>query len=43
MKYLAKYKQGALATYADRCPYSISEIGKRCAWMGGFYDSHRWA
>jgi ribosome modulation factor len=39
MKYSHEYNQGRVATDAAKCPYAASQLGKRCAWMGGFYDS----
>lgn len=32
--------QGAAAPPGSRCPYGISEIGLRCAWLAGHYDRH---
>lgn len=41
MKYRAEYILGALAHDEEQCPYPIYELGKRCAWLGGFWDARR--
>jgi ribosome modulation factor len=44
MKYQAEYDAGVaayiLGDFEDQCPYGVAELGKRCAWMGGWYDQH---
>lgn len=39
--YAAEYKQGALAADDDPCPYPIWQLGRRCAWLGGYWDARR--
>lgn len=33
-------KEGWNADAGTRCPYSMSDLGKRCAWLAGHYDRY---
>jgi hypothetical protein len=33
-------KEGWNAEAGTRCPYGVSELGERCAWLAGHYDKH---
>lgn len=37
--YIHEYRLGAMARDDDRCPYPISQIGRRCAWLAGYHDA----
>ena len=44
MKYAHEYAMGKRAADESSCPFPASQIGKRCAWLAGFYDSRAtWA
>ena len=38
-EYFVEYLEGREAEPLDVCPYGESEIGKRCAWIGGKNDA----
>lgn len=40
MKYSAQEQEGRDAPVGTRCPYGATELGKRCAWLAGHYDTH---
>lgn len=40
-KYWMQEQLGAAALSEAECPYHVSQIGKRCAWLAGFRDRHR--
>ena len=33
-------KEGEQAQAGSACPYGMSEIGLRCAWLAGHHDAH---
>ena len=33
-------KEGWNADAGTRCPYSMSDLDKRCAWLAGHYDRY---
>lgn len=37
--YVAEYRLGVLAADGDRCPYPVTQIGRRCAWLAGYHDA----
>ena len=39
--YVAEYEMGAYAPDGARCPYPVSQIGRRCAWLAGYWDARR--
>ena len=43
--YQKEYDEGRIAYYWEdfdiECPYSTKELGKRCAWLGGWWDAQR--
>jgi ribosome modulation factor len=45
LRYQKEYDEGRIAYYWDdldiECPYSTKELGKRCAWLGGWWDAQR--
>jgi ribosome modulation factor len=44
LTYQKEYDQGVsayiLGDFEDQCPYGMRELGKRCAWLGGWHDQH---
>jgi ribosome modulation factor len=40
-KYWPQEQLGAQALSEAECPYRVSQIGKRCAWLAGYRDKHR--
>lgn len=32
--------QGHSAAPGSRCPYGVSDLGERCAWLAAHYDAH---
>ena len=43
MPYQKEYNQGSLATNPHECPFPLTQLGRRCAWMAGFNDARSWA
>lgn len=37
--YVAEYRLGTMATGNAQCPYPVSQIGRRCAWLAGYHDA----
>lgn len=37
--YAAEYSLGAYAADDEPCPYPLSQIGRRCAWLAGYHDA----
>lgn len=36
--YAEQYNEGFNADLISLCPYGYSDIGARCAWLGGYFD-----
>jgi ribosome modulation factor len=45
LKYQKEYDEGRIAYLWDdldtECPYPMTQLGRRCAWLGGWYDAQR--
>lgn len=39
--YLRAQHEGAAAATGTRCPYPASDLGRRCAWLAGYWDAGR--
>lgn len=39
-KYINQQIEGELSDSSACCPYGDRQIGKRCAWLAGFFDTH---
>lgn len=39
-KYITEQKMGEQAGLNQACPFSNRQIGKRCAWLAGVFDTH---
>lgn len=39
--YYSEWLKGTLAADGDACPYPITQIGRRCAWLAGYHDTRR--
>lgn len=39
-KYWADECAGRRAKSASECPYGASDVGRRCAWLAGYWDAH---
>lgn len=45
LKYQKEYDEGRIAYLWDdldtECPYPMTQLGRRCAWLGGWWDAQR--
>ena len=39
--YADEYRMGAYAADGEACPFPIWQLGRRCAWFGGYNDARR--
>lgn len=39
-RFIRYTEQGREAKPGSSCPYGITDIGLRCAWLAGHYDAH---